>query len=270
MKQVRKLPTRPAFTLIELLVVIAIIAILAAMLLPALAKAKQKAQQIKCLNNQKQSALGLIMYAGDFNDVMPSDASRIGWHQEDWIWWNDTSDPTHFIKFSPILLMIKASTNVFICPMDIYPVTQRFPSQQGNPYIASYSMNGYASGNAPNQTLAGCGSSWALNGGGSFAARKLGSIRNGSNKIMLAEEPVSQLDLAPEIAAANPSQVAGGPSSSLYEDDGRWSPGPGQSGNHNSITYRHNKRGNANFADGHAQITDYIYASDTNNFDTTF
>ena len=68
------------FTLIELLVVIAIIAILAAMLLPALAKAKQTAIRIQCKNNEHQQMVALFMYAGENRDYLPDGSAGV------WAW----------------------------------------------------------------------------------------------------------------------------------------------------------------------------------------
>jgi prepilin-type N-terminal cleavage/methylation domain-containing protein/prepilin-type processing-associated H-X9-DG protein len=214
---------RQGFTLIELLVVIAIIAILAAMLLPALARAKTKAQSIACLNKLRQWGLAQTMYYQDNNDYIPQETATTGGSSLNN--WNDAFNAVNaavWYNALPPLISQKAAADYFHNRADFYNdkslfhcPTAKFPAnpdKQLNIYF-SYAMNSKLEQ-------------------GSDLTIKVGTIRQPSATVFFLE---NLLPDDPKVDSHQKNTDLGQPSS----DGGRFAA-------------RHAGVGNIAFVDGHA------------------
>src|SRR3954447_926564 len=167
------IPSR-AFTLVELLVVIGMIALLVALLLPVLGRARESANQVKCLSNVRQIAAALVSYANDNRGWMPGASMGQYRQPSDWIHWQ-LSGPSRDLQDSALArhLARPLTAAMLTCPSDSPELRTRnwyFPTE--GPYRFSYSINAFLVGNP-------------------FIARgaiKLYGVRRSSELVMVVEE----------------------------------------------------------------------------------
>ncbi|HEX8913345.1 MAG TPA: type II secretion system protein [Humisphaera sp.] len=210
------------FTLVELLVVIGIIALLMSILLPSLSRAREQANQIKCLSNLRTLGHAVAMYQGDNGGHFPKSAVvQQPTAREDWIFWQPTRD----VNDSSLAryLGLPVNEELYRCPSDL--------NWQTRAYRFSYVLNKRTSCiNAPNVAVA-------------QLARKVTQVRRPAEKLLMYEEDERTVD----DGHGNPDN--GGNLLAIRHDFRKRSPDNGMSNNSEC-------RGNILFCDNHAGYVD--------------